>query len=172
MRELTLEQFIHHLKTCNPQVPIESWISHILFHIDSLQSHIKELEPLVGVSVISLANKKSKALGDADHYKQCAEGWMKLAKKAEAQRDYLVELIVKAAKWPKGCESYAHAIGHIENVISNLRCDASTEKKLREQTEAENAKMREALERIAKHSSGMSCCLIAEQALKKGESYE
>lgn len=66
----------------------------------------------------------------------CAELGAKL-EQAEQQRDYLVELIVRAAKWPKGCESYAHAIGHIENVISNLRVDAKTEKKLREQAEAE-----------------------------------
>jgi bacterioferritin (cytochrome b1) len=45
------------------------------------------------------------------------------------ERDYLVELVSKAAKWPKGCDTYAHAIGHIENVISNLRCDLSVEKK-------------------------------------------
>lgn len=47
---------------------------------------------------------------------------------AQERENYLVEILSKAARWSEGSQTYAHAIGHIENVISNLRCDLKVEK--------------------------------------------
>lgn len=77
---------------------------------------------------------------------------------ANKQRDFLVELCATAARWPDSCKTYTHAIGHIENVISNLRCDKRTaeqmEKKARSEAEALRAEVEELKDNLEAEQTG------------------
>ena len=103
-----------------------------------------------------------------------AYDWQQRAEEAEKQRDYLVEIISKAAKWPDNCKTYAHAIGHIENVISNLRCDAKTAERLEQLAEIRANKIlevyviyREALKYIASgKNENVDSKYVASEALE------
>ena len=61
------------------------------------------------------------------------------AEKAEAGLDYLVEIVVKAANWPKNDDVSARAIDHTKNILFYAQDDVEKEKIFREKAEAQLA---------------------------------
>ena len=59
----------------------------LIREIEKTANDVDDIKSLIGVSTLSLASKISVAKGNADHYKDCANGWMKYAKKTHRKME-------------------------------------------------------------------------------------